>query len=233
MCADAVFDRTRVVSVPTREIDVAQVTSGFRRLLSSARLYQSLQDFVGKHNRQHFVDTYVQPGTDDVLLDVGCGTGEVADYLPAETKYVGVDLSSKYIEHAKSRRGDRGTFICSSLSEMDMQSLGSPTIMLASGLLHHLEDEEVTQLFQDANRVMAHGARLITIDPCLLEQTHPLARLLIRMDRGQNVRTPSDYRGLADRVFHHVEQVVRRDLFRVPYDHAILTCHATTNVVNP
>ena len=45
--------------------------------------------------------------------------------------------------------------------------------------------------------------------------------------------SPSDYRGLADRVFHHVEQVLRRDLFRVPYDHAILTCHVTTDAVNP
>ncbi len=202
---------------------MAQVTAGIRSILSVARVYQGLQDFLGKHKRQYFMDTYIQPTKDDVLLDVGCGTGAIMEYLPAGTQYVGVDLSSDYIEHAKSLH-DRGTFICASVGDLDLVEAGAPTVVLAIGLLHHLDDEEVHKLFQDISRVMAEGSRLITSDACLLKRIHPLARLLIRMDRGQNVRTPDAYRLLAERTFADVEVSVRSDLLRVPYDHAILTC---------
>ena len=150
-------------------------------------------------------------------------TGAIMEYLPADTQYVGVDLSSDYIEHAKSLH-DRGTFICASVGDLDLVEAGAPTVVLAIGLLHHLDDEEVHKLFQDISRVMAEGSRLITSDACLLKRIHPLARLLIRMDRGQNVRTPDAYRLLAERTFADVEVSVRSDLLRVPYDHAILTC---------
>jgi SAM-dependent methyltransferase len=206
---------------------MAQVTTGMRSILSVARVYQGLQDLVGGHGwRQYFVDTHVQPTKDDVLLDVGCGTGVIIEYLPADTQYIGVDLSSDYIEHAQSHH-DRGTFICASVGDLEFMPVDPPTVVLAIGLLHHLDDEEVHKLFQDISRVMAEGSRLITGDPCLLKRTHPLARLLIRMDRGQNVRTPDAYRLLAERTFADVEVAVRSDLLRVPYDHAILTCRRT------
>lgn len=205
---------------------MAQVTTGIRSILSVAPVYQWLQDFVGKHTRQYFVDTYVQPTKDDVLLDVGCGTGAFIECLPADTQYIGVDLSSDYIEYAQSHH-DRGTFICASVGDLDSMQVDPPTVALAFGLLHHLDDEEVHKLFQDIFRVMAEGSRLITLDGCLLKQTHPMARLLIRMDRGQNVRTPDAYRLLAERTFADVEVAVRSDLLRVPYDHAILTCRRT------
>ena len=86
------------------------MTTGTRRILAIARVYQGLQDFLGKHSRQYFMDTYIEPAKDDVLLDVSCGTSAIMEYLPADTQYVGVDLSSEYIEHAKSLH-DRGTFI--------------------------------------------------------------------------------------------------------------------------
>ena len=44
------------------------------------------------------------------LLDVGCGVGTMADYLPA-LDYTGVDVSQKALAIARSRH--LGTFICS------------------------------------------------------------------------------------------------------------------------
>jgi len=203
---------------------MAQITTGLRAILSDARVYQWLQDLLGKHSRQHLIDRYVRPSPGQLLLDVGCGTGEISRYLPEGVRYIGVDMSSKYIDQAKARHGDRGRFVCSSLSDVDFRQLASPDIILAKGLLHHLDDDEAIELFRQAAAVLRPGGRMVTIDPCIVPTAHPVARWIIAHDRGQNVRSPQEYAALAKQVFESVHLSQRNDLLRLPYNHAILEC---------
>lgn len=93
---------------------------------------------------------------------------------------------------------------------------------MAIGVLHHMNDESVTELFELARSVLEPGGRLITIDPALVEGQHPIARLLVSRDRGQHVRDPEHLRRLVIPVFPNAEIETRHDMLRTPYTHAII-----------
>lgn len=204
---------------------MAQVTTGLRSVLSNPAVYDFVQDVLGaRRARRRLVDEYLRLRPGNTLLDVGCGTCAILDCLPADVRYIGVDLSNSYIEDARSRYGDRGTFLCQDVSQLAPESWDTADAALAVGLLHHLEDEEVDGLFAAIARILVPGGRLVSIDPCYDPAQGPLARFMISRDRGRNVRQGKEYAALAAPHFSGVTLSVRHDLSRIPYTHAILEC---------
>lgn len=105
----------------------------------------------------------------------------------------------------------------------DLESLPSFDIVLAIGLLHHLDDAVAVDVMQLAAKALQPGGRLLTIDPCLDVSQSPIARLLIRSDRGQNVRDKVGYEGLASAVFESPRVEVRHTVW-IPYTHCFMEC---------
>ena len=99
---------------------------------------------------------------------------------------------------------------------------GRCNIVIASGMTHHLDDEDALRLMQSAFAALEPGGRLVTFDGCFFEGQRPIARWLISRDRGEHVRALSDYVQLAERVFPEVESELYSDLLRIPYDHLVL-----------
>lgn len=62
-------------------------------------------------------------------------------------------------------------------------------IVLASGLLHHLDDEAVGELMQLVRLALRAGGRFAAIDPVMVSGQNRIARALIERDRGLNVGT--------------------------------------------
>jgi SAM-dependent methyltransferase len=193
-----------------------------RRLLGSAFVYRIVQHaFAPRSSRRAFIEEYVSPRPGDLVLDVGCGPADDLEYMPDTVTYVGFDLSEPYIEAARGRWGTRGTFF---------QAAVSPTLLhghefdvvIANGVIHHLDDHEALDLLVLAGAVLKRGGRLITKDPVLVEDQHPVSRYLVLRDRGGNVRSVSGYRDLARRVFPDTTIETRNDMLRCPYDHAIM-----------
>ena len=54
--------------------------------------------------------------------------------------YWGYDISEAYIAQAKTRFGQRGQFNCKQLQFEDLAVLPKFDVVLALGLLHHLDD---------------------------------------------------------------------------------------------
>jgi SAM-dependent methyltransferase len=156
-------------------------------------------------------------------LDLGCGPGQILEDLPA-VDYLGVDSSAKYIRAARARYGERARFLESSIRDAVLDSPGSYDLVMATGVLHHLDDEEGLALFRLARQALRPDGRLVTLDGCFQQGQSTVAAWLLRMDRGKFVRTRDEYIGLASRVFPHVEAQVRHDLLRVPYTHIIMEC---------
>ena len=50
------------------------------------------------------------------------------------------------------------------------------------------------------------------------------ARFLVARDRGQNVRTVSEYLALAEPYFPNIQHEIRSNLLRIPYTHIIAEC---------
>jgi SAM-dependent methyltransferase len=158
------------------------------------------------------------------VLDLGCGPGDLIRQL-WDVRYVGVDLNVPYIQRARRVYGDRAEFRVGDATRLD-GDLRDFDLALAFGVLHHLDDGAATALCRAAARALVPGGRLVAVDPALIPAQHPVARFLITRDRGQYVRSPSDYGDIAQGVFTDAKVVVRNDLLRIPYTHCVI--EATT-----
>jgi 2-polyprenyl-3-methyl-5-hydroxy-6-metoxy-1,4-benzoquinol methylase len=206
---------------------MAQITSGIRSILSFPIFYDLSQKIFGvKKLRAILIDKYMLVNPNDRLLDIGCGTAEILDCLPKNITYVGFDASNDYIKMAKEKYRDRNAqFFAKLVTDSNLGDFEPFDIVITTGVLHHLDDNEVIHLFSLAKQFLKPNGRIITIDPCYLEENQRnLARFIISRDRGQNVRTSNQYRKLAENIFSNVRLYVRNDLLHIPYDHAILEC---------
>ena len=47
--------------------------------------------------------SYIARHAGESVIDVGCGTGKLVDYLPKDSSYLGIDLNDNFLRHAKKR----------------------------------------------------------------------------------------------------------------------------------
>ncbi len=205
-------------------------TSGIRSLLSIPAVYVLMQRAIGSPNvRQEFITEHVRPAAGDRVLDIGCGPADLLAYFP-EVTYVGVDPSADYVASATRRFGDRGTFSVAGVDDLDPADLGEFDLVIAKGVLHHINDSQARKLFEVASGVLAPNGRLLTIDPGFAAGQSALSRFVVKQDRGADVRSDESYVELARESFAQVEATVRHDLLRVPYTHVFLDCSGPSNV---
>lgn len=204
---------------------------GLKRLLTFSPVYRLFSRVIGRpETAPRLVAHCVAPAAGDRILDLGCGPGTLAELLPSSIgEYYGVDINPAYIRDASTRWAHQSsiTFICGDATAAKI-SPGHYHIAVAIGLLHHLDDPAVERLFALAYAALRPGGRFVTWDCAFVEGQHPLARLLISMDRGRAVRRPEGYCRLAQRHFAHVESRLFHDTLRVPYTICAMTCTKET-----
>jgi SAM-dependent methyltransferase len=195
----------------------------FRSILAIPEAYQLWWNLVGGPAwAKVLVNEYIQPIPGGRILEIGCGPGTILRYLP-QSEYLGFDLSSRYIELAK-KRFPQAEFVCERVSQFSLAKHHSFDVVLALGIVHHLEDEEAKQLFQIAYEALKPGGKLVTVDGVWAHDQSATARWLLARDRGEHVRSEPEYLGIASRVFGKIKPSVRHDLLRIPYSHMILEC---------
>jgi 2-polyprenyl-3-methyl-5-hydroxy-6-metoxy-1,4-benzoquinol methylase len=202
---------------------MGQITSGVRAVLSLPYVYSSFQHLMGAHKfRINFVSEFVRPFSGTRILDIGCGPADILSHLP-DVDYCGFDISEAYIQKARKTYGLRGQFQCKQLEVVDLKQLPMFDVVLAMGLLHHLDDALAVNVLQLAHKALKPGGRLLTVDPCLDQAQNPIARFLVRHDRGQNVRDKASYEVVAQSVFKAPQAFVRPQAW-IPYTHCIMEC---------
>jgi SAM-dependent methyltransferase len=208
------------------EARTAHHDTGLHGLLDRAGVYDALQDLLLRRgSRARYVREQVRPFPGCRVLDIGCGPGTMLAHLPESIgAYAGFDMNPGYIEAARRRWGARGAFHCRKV-EAGMLPAGEPyDIVLANGIVHHLDDDEAKALFDVAWRALRPGGWLVTYDNVYLEHQHWFARWLIARDRGRAVRTQQGYESLARGRFPRVESVILHDTLRVPYTILVMRC---------
>lgn len=206
---------------------MSEKTTGVRAVLSLPTAYEGMQRAIGSvAYRQEVARSFVQAHRGDRILDIGCGPGDLLPYLPPDTTYVGFDVNASYVSSARKRFGDRGQFFVGGVGDGQAEEMGPFDRVIATGVLHHLDDEEAQALWRLARSVLAPGGRAVTVDPCFHEGQHPVARWLASRDRGQSVRRPDEYAAFARESFDDVTVRLRTDMLRLPYSHAIVIAAA-------
>lgn len=173
--------------------------------------------------RVAYARRYLDVKAGERVLDLGCGPGDILSALP-DCEYVGVDVEERYIEAARKRFGGRGTFRCAPLEEFVLEAPESFDLVMANGVLHHLDDPQADAMLRLAARAMKRGGRTVTLDGCYVEGQSWVARALLRRDRGKFVRELDAYLKLAGGHFTEVSPDVHHDLLSFPYTLLIMTC---------
>lgn len=206
---------------------MGQVTSGLRSILSNPLIYDATQRLFGaEQSRRTLAIDYLRVESGWCVLDIGCGTGEILDHLPRDIRYFGFDLSAEYVDRARQRHGREGVrFEQGDVSSFLATGHVPPAdLVMATGVLHHLDDQPAEDLVAVASAALRPKGRFVTIDPTFASEQSRASRWLVSRDRGQSVREPEGYAQLAQRSFSRVTAHVRHDLLRIPYSHAILEC---------
>jgi len=197
--------------------------SGILKTLARPSFFNWMQSIVGaKRFRERYAREFIKASFNDKVLDIGCGTGEIIEYLPQNIDYTGCDISEKYISHARLKYGTKGRWFASSVEKLTADSSEKYDIVLANGVLHHLSDREVDHLCRVAHSALRTGGRFIAYDCCLDKGCSRLAELIIRCDRGRAIRTSLGYLALVNKLFEVSSVTVRRGMLRIPYQHSFI-----------
>jgi SAM-dependent methyltransferase len=195
-------------------------------ILSFPAVYRLFCCLFGGDGLRVYLAEYVKPVAGEKVLDLGCGPADILSHLP-EVDYTGMDISPEYIAAAKQRFGSRGRFWCGDVGLAAVErEQGTFNLVLATGVLHHLDDERASRLYELARLALRPNGRLLTYDGCYVPEQSRIARWMLRHDRGKFVRTREAYVRLASVRFPKVEAHLRHDLLRLPYTHLITRCSA-------
>ena len=199
-----------------------------RRLLDLPIVFRWLYAVVGSREWRIFAEEYVRARAGDRILDVGCGPADLVAALPARVEYTGIDVNERYVRSAERRFAAHARFLCRPVDPGMVDELGPASfdLVVAHGLLHHLDDAQAAEFFAIARAAVRPGGRVVTADGCYVAGQSPVARYLLSRDRGRHVRTRDAYVALATRSFSDVSSDIRHDTYRVPYTMVFLECRA-------
>lgn len=195
-----------------------------RQILEHPFLYTTYQKLVGGYRaRKLFVQNNLNIKSGDKLLDIGCGPGDILDFLP-EVDYTGLDMDEKYIERAKKKYSHRGDFFCQGVDDLQLNLSNNYDKVICTGVLHHLDYNQCIKLMQYAKDALKTNGVFISFDGVFIENQNKIAKYFLKKDRGQFIRTTPEYLKLAKEIFNNVDYTIDESYFKIPYTSIIMSC---------
>jgi 2-polyprenyl-3-methyl-5-hydroxy-6-metoxy-1,4-benzoquinol methylase len=146
------------------------------KLMKAERLWDSLATkwdkpgvSLGENDYRIIEKSRKYLNTGSTVLDYGCATGSIALELAKTVKEVhGVDISTKMIDTAKKKAGERASkntvFLQGTLFNEGLKEK-SYDVILASSILHLVKD--TPQVFNRIHSLLKPGGIFISATPCL------------------------------------------------------------------
>ena len=205
---------------------MAENKSGVHSIISAPWIYNMVQLIAGaRMYRNTMVRDYIKPFDGCKILDIGCGTGEYVNHFYDYCKsfeYYGFDGEGVYIEYGKELFKDKPNvhLYHKILTEEGVKEFNNFDIVIATGVMHHLDDPIVISMLRLAKLALKPGGRLITYDPGKFDDMNFFEKFFVRYDRGRSIRFEKEYAALISQVFTSFK-------FSTPY----LTYFKVRNVV--
>ena len=186
---------------------MAENKSGVHSIISTPWIYNLVQLVAGaKMYRTTMVRDYIKPFDGCKILDIGCGTGEYVNHIRQHThdfEYYGFDGEGVYIDYGKKLFEGQSNihFYHKILTDDTVKEFNNFDIVIATGVMHHLDDAIVLSMLQSAKLALKPNGRLITYDPGKFDDMNGFEKFFVKYDRGRSIRFEKDYAGLVKKVF--------------------------------
>jgi len=182
----------------------------YQRILGRPAVYDTIRPWVVGGIDMAPLFSRLECTAEDVVIDVGCGTGIALEHLRFFRRYHGFDVDASALAVARTRAASHGhVFFHACAPTREDFARVRPTRVILAGLLHHLDDGEAMALLE-----LCAGTptvrRVVTTDVVYVPR-QPLSNLLAWLDRGRYVRQRSGYEELARRAGL---RTVRADVIR-------------------
>jgi ubiquinone/menaquinone biosynthesis C-methylase UbiE len=150
----------------------------FWNLISSKYAASPITDVAAYEKKIEKLKSYLSP--EDVVLDIGCGTGTQCGDLAGNVRQVtGIDISSKLLAIAEQRKAERKLdnieFIKTSLYDERLKVDGFDVVM-AFFVLHFIED--IDAVYKRIHNLLKPGGLFISETACLDEKSKIAGKLL-------------------------------------------------------
>jgi len=200
-----------------------QKNSFFYKLLSHHYVYFLSQKIMsGISFREKIARLYIKKQNINIL-DIGCGPAEILASLN-NVNYFGYDINSNYINYAKKKYlSKKPKLYCKKFTISEVKKLPKFDVVLLFGLIHHLNNQENKNLISLCKKVLKKGGFVLTEDPILIKKQNFIARKLVELDRGANVRTEINYIKLLKSNFKVVKSKIYHQSF-IPYTWFVTRC---------
>ncbi len=198
--------------MPTLRDSMLARASWYRRWKQLLRADAVMAKIVAEH---------IRPVPGSVVLDVGCGNGDIRPLLGA-VDYTGIDANEDYLHEARAQEDESTRFVAGDVSDLPGMGLGPYDLVIAVGLLHHVDDTSAAALLDGVATALRAGGRFVSVDPAFTPDQRTSARVLAALDRGRHVREPDGYQTLIGAALQLDRTVVRHDLLWLPYTHCIV-----------
>lgn len=137
------------------------------------------------------------------VLDVGCGTGVLANMFNSKN-YFGFDFDRESIFQAR-RSLPKYKFVEGNATNPPLNNKKFDLVLI-SGVLHHLNDHDLTTALKKIKPHLNTSAKLIIIEAIPpIFRWNVIGRLLRRLDQGHNIRSLNDYSRLIKKHFKVID----------------------------
>jgi ubiquinone/menaquinone biosynthesis C-methylase UbiE len=136
----------------TKQTFTAQPETDFRswneamvRKYSPGRYHEESHFLIRWVERQRVraIMSLLQPRRGEMVLEVGCGSGNVLEALPQGVKPVGIDLSTILVRESRTRLAERGGIIIQANAEHLPFPTGHFSRIMCTEVLEHVQRPEV------------------------------------------------------------------------------------------
>ena len=194
-----------------------------KRILAYSFFYDLYQELIGcKTFLKRYADEYIRVKENQKILDLGCGTATICSFFPKNIKYVGIDISDKYIKTAKKSYPDF-SFQCFNVCDEIM--LDSPfDIIFGEAIISGLNEQQCISMFERIKKNSDKNTRIIFSDMNYRDDDNFFQKFLYKSERNSYIRRRDEYIELLSRYFEIKKEVVISNIYIIPYSKLIFEC---------